>query len=54
MMYKYLDDFVTIYLNDLLIYSPNLTSYRAYVRKLLVKLREAGLLVDIDKCEFYV
>ena len=54
MMHNYLDDFVTIYLDDLLIYSLDLTSYREHVRKVLLKLREAGLPVNIDKCEFHV
>ena len=54
MMHNYLDDFVTVYLDDLLIYSPDLTSHREHVRKVLLKLREAGLPVDIDKCEFHV
>jgi transposase InsO family protein/predicted aspartyl protease len=53
-MQQYLDDFVTVYLDDLLIYSSTLGEHRLHVRKVLVKLREAGLPVDIDKCEFHV
>jgi hypothetical protein len=51
---QHLDSFVTIYLDDLLIYSETLEDYEKYVRTVLEKLREAGLPVDIDKCEFYV
>jgi hypothetical protein len=53
-MREYLDDFVTVYLNDLLIYSASLNEHRSHVRKVLLKLREVGLPVDIDKCEFHV
>jgi hypothetical protein len=53
-MREYLDDFVTVYLDDLLIYSASLNEHRSHVRKVLLKLREAGLPVDIDKCEFHV
>ena len=54
MMHEYLDEFVTVYLDDLLIYSPDLQSHKQHVRKVLLKLRAAGLPVDIDKCEFHV
>jgi hypothetical protein len=53
-MREHLDDFVTVYLDDLLIYSASLDEHRSHVRKVLLKLREAGLPVDIDKCEFHV
>jgi EAL domain-containing protein (putative c-di-GMP-specific phosphodiesterase class I) len=51
---QHLDSFVTIYLDDLLIYSETLREHEKYVRTVLEKLREAGLLVDIDKCEFHM
>ena len=52
-IYKYLDNFIIVYLDNLLIYSSNLTSYKAYIRKVLVKLREASLLVNINKYKFH-
>jgi hypothetical protein len=54
LMPEFLDKFVTIYLDDLLIYSADLDEHRQHVRSVLLKLREAGLPVDIDKCEFHV
>jgi hypothetical protein len=51
---EFLDDFVTVYLDDLLIYSASLEEHRTHVRSVLLKLRAAGLPVDIDKCEFHV
>ena len=49
----YLDIFYTAYINDILIYSDNLTKHRKYIKLILEALRGAGLQLDIDKCEFY-
>ena len=49
-----LDDFLTAYLDDLLIYSENELDHEIHVRKVLTRLREAGLQADIKKCEFHV
>ena len=53
-MREFLDQFVTVYLDDVLIYSETLEEHKVHVRKVLKKLRDAGLPVDIDKCEFAV
>ena len=50
----YLDEFLTAYLDDLLIYSENELDHEIHVRKVLTRLREAGLQADIKKCEFHV
>ncbi|KAI1001084.1 hypothetical protein K3495_g7116 [Podosphaera aphanis] len=47
-----LDRFCTAYMDDILIYSDNLTDYRRYVREVLQRLRENGLQADISKCNF--
>lgn len=52
---KYLDDFASAYLDDVLIYTNgSLQEHRAHVNKVLDALREAGLQLDIKKCEFEV
>ena len=52
---EYLDDFVSAYIDDILIYTNGSRSeYRQHVRKIFVKLHEAGLQLDIDKSEFEV
>lgn len=51
---EYLDEFLVAYLDDLLIYSNSLKEHKQQVRKVLLKLREAGIYADIDKCEFHV
>jgi hypothetical protein len=48
-----LDDFLTAYL-DLLIYSENELDHEIHVKKVLTRLRAAGLQADIKKCEFHV
>jgi transposase InsO family protein len=50
----YLDDFCTAYLDDILIYSEDVLEHEAQVKKVLQRLREAGLQADINKCEFNV
>lgn len=51
----FLDEFASAYLDDILIFSDgSLTQHREHVRKVLGRLREAGLQIDIDKCEFEV
>jgi reverse transcriptase-like protein/integrase-like protein len=50
---EYLDDFVSAYVDDILIYSSgSLKDHREKVKKVLRKVQEAGLQLDIDKCEF--
>lgn len=50
----YLDDFCIAYLDDILIYSEPHQNHDDHVRKVLQRLREAGLQADIKKCEFGV
>jgi hypothetical protein len=49
-----LDDFCSAYVDDVLIFSKNKREHRKHVRTVLRKLRDAGLQVDIRKCEFEV
>ena len=53
-LFDYLDVFCTAYLDDILIYSDNELEHQEHVRKVLQRLREAGLQADIKKCEFAV
>ena len=49
---EYLDHFVVIYLDDILIFSSNLNEHTHHVRLVLTKLREYGLYAKSEKCEF--
>jgi len=42
-LFNYLDDFCTAYLNNIIIYSNNKLEYKEHVCKVLLQLREAGL-----------
>jgi Reverse transcriptase (RNA-dependent DNA polymerase) len=53
-LYSYLDVFYTAYIDDILVYSNDLTSYRQYVRLVIEALRDASLQLDIKKYEFKV
>jgi transposase InsO family protein len=53
-LFDYLDDFCTAYLDDILIYSENELDHEAHVKKVLQRLRDTGLQVDLRKCEFNV
>jgi hypothetical protein len=50
--FDYLDDFVFAYINDILIYSNFKKKHIEHVKKILQRLRDAELQVDINKCEF--
>lgn len=51
----YLDEFCSAYVDDILVYSSgSKEQHREYVCKVLQRLQDAGLQVDIDKCEFEV
>jgi len=51
---EHLDIFCTAYLDDILIYSENEAEHEEHVKKILEKLRAAGLQIDITKCDFHV
>jgi hypothetical protein len=51
---EFLDKFLIIYLDDLLIYSDTLAEHKRHVRAVLDKLREAGLCLKPSKCQFHV
>jgi hypothetical protein len=50
---KYLDDFVIIFLDDILIYSRTEKDHADHIRKVLEKLRQHKLFAKISKCEFF-
>ena len=50
--YEFVDCFVVVYLDDIVIYSDSLKDHLEHLRKVLSKLREHQLYVKKEKCEF--
>jgi len=50
----FLDTFVYVYLDDILIYSPDISSHRNHVTQVLQKLLDNQLYVKAEKSEFHV
>ena len=48
-----LDVCVVIYLDDILIYSNNMSKHYQHVKEVLKYLCKAGLYAKAEKCEFY-
>ncbi|KAI3359803.1 hypothetical protein L3Q82_014179, partial [Scortum barcoo] len=48
----FLNDFVYVYLDDILIFSPNPAIHQHHVRQLLLLLLENKLYIKAEKCEF--
>jgi esterase/lipase superfamily enzyme len=52
--FDYLDEFVSIYINDILIYNNSKVEHIEHVKKMLQRLKDAELQTNIDKDEFFV
>jgi hypothetical protein len=49
----FLDQFLIVYLDDLLIYSETLEEHKRHVRMVLERLQKAELYLKLSKCEFH-
>ncbi len=54
MLFNYLHKFCQIYLNNILIYNNILKKHKTHVKKMLNKLHEVNLQINIDKCKFEI
>ena len=48
-----MDDFIIIYLNNIIIYSNSKKEYKEYIEWVLNRLHKENMPVVIKKCEFY-
>jgi len=48
-----LDVCIVVYLNDILIYSNNITQHWSHIKEVLKRLRKAGLYTEAEKYEFH-
>jgi hypothetical protein len=51
---EYLDRFVVVFINDILIYSKNDSDHEEYLRMVLQKLHDNQLYAKYSKCEFWI
>jgi hypothetical protein len=51
---EWLDDFVVVYIDDILIYRSSLEEHVEHLRKVFQRLRENKLYAKLEKCEFRV
>ena len=49
-LHGFLDDFVVVYLDDIVIYSRTLVEHEDHLREVLTRLREHELYVKVSKC----
>jgi hypothetical protein len=52
-LHEYLDIFVIVYLDDVLVYSMSMEEHVKHVRLVLKKLKEHSLLLKLEKCDFH-
>jgi hypothetical protein len=52
--WEWLDDFVVVYIDDILIYSSSLEEHAEHLRKVFQRLRENKLYAKLEKCKFGV
>ena len=52
-MHKYLDKFVVIFIDDILIYSKNEVEHKEHLRIVLQELREQQIFAKFSKCDFF-
>ena len=52
-LYKYLNIFLIAYLDNILIFSKIEAEHIKHIKKVLRKIKEANLLLKLEKCEFY-
>jgi hypothetical protein len=49
---KYIGEFVTVYLDDIIIYLKSFEEHIEHIEKVLMKLEEINAIIKLKKCEF--
>jgi hypothetical protein len=50
----YLDKFIVVFIDDILVYSQNEQEHEEHLRKVLQRLRDCQLYAKLSKCEFWI
>ena len=53
LLFDFLNKFCQVYMDDILIYSKTRREHREHLEQVFTRLEQAGLQVDINKCEFF-
>jgi len=51
---EHLDEFIMVYLDNIIIYLNSEKEYRKYIKWVLQRLYNKEILIVIKKCEFYI
>jgi len=51
-LHDYLNNFVVVYLDNILVCSDSFDEYLLHLRKVFTKLQEANLIIKLKKCKF--
>jgi hypothetical protein len=51
---NYLNEFVVAYLDDIIVYNNNKKKHIQHVQKILQRLRETNIQINVNKCEFHI
>jgi len=51
-LHDYLNDFVVVYLDDILVCSDTFEEHLANLRRVFIKLQEVNLIIKLKKCKF--
>jgi hypothetical protein len=54
MFHEYLDSFVVIFIDNILVYSTNLVKHEEHLKIVMEVLREKKLFAKLKKCEFWL
>jgi hypothetical protein len=53
-LYKFINKFIIIYLNNILIYSKILEDYKRYIRLVLIALSKVYIILNLEKYIFFI
>ena len=54
MLKEYLDDFIIVYLDNIIIYLNSKEEYKKYIKWVLSRLYKENMLIMVKKYEFYI
>ncbi len=54
MLGEHLNEFIMVYLNNIIIYFNSKEKYKKYIKWVLERLYKENILIIIKKCKFYI